>query len=39
LALVVARDENGAAIADVAVTDAKGAYTLVVPAPRDASGD
>jgi hypothetical protein len=35
---VVARDENGAAIADVAVTDANGAYALVVPAPRDAAG-
>jgi len=35
---VVARDENGAAIADVAITDADGAYTLVVPAPRDAEG-
>lgn len=35
---VVARDENGAAIANVAVTDANGAYALVVPAPRDAAG-
>jgi hypothetical protein len=37
-ARVVARDENGAAIANVAITDANGAYTLVVPAVRDASG-
>jgi hypothetical protein len=35
---VVARDENGAAIADVAVSDANGAYALVVPAQRDPSG-
>jgi hypothetical protein len=35
---VVARDENGAAIADVAVSDANGAYVLVVPAQRDATG-
>jgi hypothetical protein len=35
---VVARDENGAAVANVAVTDANGAYALVVPAIRDAAG-
>jgi hypothetical protein len=35
---VVARDENGAAIADVAVTDANGVYMLVVPATRDEAG-
>jgi hypothetical protein len=35
---VVARDENGAAIANVAITDANGAYALVVPATRDAMG-
>jgi hypothetical protein len=35
---VVARDENGAAVANVAVTDANGAYALVVPAVRDAAG-
>ena len=35
---VVARDENDAAIADVAVSDANGNFTLVVPATRDASG-
>ena len=37
-ARVVARDENGAAIANVAITDANGAYALTVPATRDASG-
>jgi hypothetical protein len=35
---VVARDENGAAVANVAVTDANGVYALVVPAARDAAG-
>jgi hypothetical protein len=37
-ARVVARDDNGAAIANVAITDATGAYALVVPATRDESG-
>jgi len=35
---VVARDDNDAAITNVAVTDDKGVYSLVVPAPRDANG-
>jgi hypothetical protein len=35
---VVARDANDAAVSGIAVTDASGAYTLRVPAPRDASG-
>lgn len=35
---VVARDENGAAIANVAITDASGSFAFAVPAPRDASG-
>jgi hypothetical protein len=37
-AYVVARDDNGAAITNIAVTDDKGVYSLVVPAPRDANG-
>jgi len=35
---VVARDDNGAAIANVAITDDKGVYSLAVPATRDANG-
>jgi len=35
---VVARDADGAAVSSVAVTDENGAYSLRVPAPRDANG-
>ena len=37
-AYVVARDENGVATADGALTAADGSYSLRVPAPRDAAG-
>lgn len=37
-ARVVARDANGAAVSNVAVSEADGKYKLVVPAPRDADG-
>jgi hypothetical protein len=37
-ARVVARDPNGAAVSNVAVSAADGTYKLVVPAPRDADG-
>jgi hypothetical protein len=36
---VVARDDNGASIANVAISDANGAYSLVIPAPRNAAGE
>ena len=35
---VVARDDNGAAAANVAITATDGTYSLTVPAPRDANG-
>lgn len=38
-ARVVARDENQAAISPVVRTDANGAYSLQVPAKRDANGN
>jgi hypothetical protein len=37
-ARVVARDENGSALSDVAISAADGSYSLAVPAARDASG-
>jgi hypothetical protein len=37
-ALVVARDENGAALSTVTASGADGKYSLPVPAKRDASG-
>jgi hypothetical protein len=37
-ARVIARDDNGAAVANVAITAADGTYSLNVPAPRDAAG-
>lgn len=37
-ARVVVQDANGAAVSGVAVTDADGAYTVNVPAPRNADG-
>ncbi len=37
-ARVVARDENGASLSSVAVSEADGSYALAVPAARDASG-
>lgn len=38
-ALVIAADDTGAAVTDVAVTDADGNYELGVPITRDASGE
>ncbi len=35
---IVARDENGAALSDVAVSAPDGTYSLAVPAMRDAAG-
>lgn len=37
-ARIVARDENGAALSDVAISAADGTYALAVPATRDATG-
>lgn len=37
-ARIVARDENGAALSDIAVSGPDGTYSLAVPAERDATG-